>query len=418
MPIKFECSCGKRIEAPDAAAGKKGKCPRCGREVLVPTAAPRTPTSRVPVVAPTVPCASCGREVPASSFDCPFCKAPVVLGNEIAAAPKGRPAPPRPVPTPAYSADATIVDMPIPAAPAADLNATIMDEVFVPPQRSAAAPPSRPPAPPPQRQAAPPPQRPAAPPVVVPRKPTQAVPAPPRKPTQSVPSPVRPLAHAEMPPPTQMPVARNPTPAGGVLRPASLPSRQGAAPAPVMPAVTAPLPTFQPPPRPPAPLPPPQPVTEDEFPLPPPPAPSRDHDEEGTSRDHRPPTAAPASGTAVLPRSAACYLCWLTATGGCMTQLATMVLLFHVQIGTFPPLGGADLVRFEFHKLALATLVTSPMALILGLIGQFSTRDNEAHAMGRTWAEAGLLLAFLSLLFGAVFWFFPGFVDFLPKSWK
>jgi hypothetical protein len=37
MPIKFHCSCcGKKIEAPDSAGGKWGKCPACHTKVYVP----------------------------------------------------------------------------------------------------------------------------------------------------------------------------------------------------------------------------------------------------------------------------------------------------------------------------------------------------------------------------------------------
>jgi len=37
MPIKFQCSlCGKKIEAPDSAGGKWGKCPGCHNKVYVP----------------------------------------------------------------------------------------------------------------------------------------------------------------------------------------------------------------------------------------------------------------------------------------------------------------------------------------------------------------------------------------------
>ena len=36
MPIKVSCSCGKTLTAPDAAAGKKAKCPACGQIVPVP----------------------------------------------------------------------------------------------------------------------------------------------------------------------------------------------------------------------------------------------------------------------------------------------------------------------------------------------------------------------------------------------
>lgn len=37
MSIKFHCEhCGKRIDAPDAAGGKRGKCPACHNRVYVP----------------------------------------------------------------------------------------------------------------------------------------------------------------------------------------------------------------------------------------------------------------------------------------------------------------------------------------------------------------------------------------------
>ena len=37
MSITFHCEhCGKKIEAPDSASGKRGKCPRCHNKVHVP----------------------------------------------------------------------------------------------------------------------------------------------------------------------------------------------------------------------------------------------------------------------------------------------------------------------------------------------------------------------------------------------
>ena len=37
MSIKFHCEhCGKRIDAPDTAGGKWGKCPSCHNKVYVP----------------------------------------------------------------------------------------------------------------------------------------------------------------------------------------------------------------------------------------------------------------------------------------------------------------------------------------------------------------------------------------------
>ena len=41
MSIQFRCShCSSRIEAPDAASGKKAKCPTCGSVIEVPIVKP------------------------------------------------------------------------------------------------------------------------------------------------------------------------------------------------------------------------------------------------------------------------------------------------------------------------------------------------------------------------------------------
>src|SRR5581483_1241549 len=39
MPVSVTCPCGAKLTAPDAAAGKKVKCPKCGHPVAVPAAA-------------------------------------------------------------------------------------------------------------------------------------------------------------------------------------------------------------------------------------------------------------------------------------------------------------------------------------------------------------------------------------------
>lgn len=36
MSIQLTCDCGKRLKAPDELAGKKAKCPSCGRAITVP----------------------------------------------------------------------------------------------------------------------------------------------------------------------------------------------------------------------------------------------------------------------------------------------------------------------------------------------------------------------------------------------
>lgn len=37
MPIKLKCSCGQVLSIPDKMAGKTGKCPKCKKEIKVPT---------------------------------------------------------------------------------------------------------------------------------------------------------------------------------------------------------------------------------------------------------------------------------------------------------------------------------------------------------------------------------------------
>ena len=54
MPIKFECTeCHKIVTAPDAAGGKRGKCPFCGRLVDIPL--PPPPQEEDPDLIPLAP---------------------------------------------------------------------------------------------------------------------------------------------------------------------------------------------------------------------------------------------------------------------------------------------------------------------------------------------------------------------------
>ena len=39
MPISVRCQCGHALQVPDAAAGKSGKCPKCGQAIRIPAAA-------------------------------------------------------------------------------------------------------------------------------------------------------------------------------------------------------------------------------------------------------------------------------------------------------------------------------------------------------------------------------------------
>jgi len=42
--IRFLCSCGHTVWAPEALAGKKAKCPNCGQVLVVPPVAPPAPS--------------------------------------------------------------------------------------------------------------------------------------------------------------------------------------------------------------------------------------------------------------------------------------------------------------------------------------------------------------------------------------
>jgi hypothetical protein len=57
MPIKFECTeCHKIVTAPDAAGGKRGKCPFCGRLVDIPLPPPPPePQAEDPDLIPLAP---------------------------------------------------------------------------------------------------------------------------------------------------------------------------------------------------------------------------------------------------------------------------------------------------------------------------------------------------------------------------
>jgi RsiW-degrading membrane proteinase PrsW (M82 family) len=63
MSIEVNCNCGKSLKAPDAAAGKKGRCPGCGEVLAIPLRAQRAPSttpaqaasSSVTVARPTSP---------------------------------------------------------------------------------------------------------------------------------------------------------------------------------------------------------------------------------------------------------------------------------------------------------------------------------------------------------------------------
>lgn len=99
MPIRFRCSCGKKLGVGDHLAGRRGRCPDCGAIFTVPSAGsppppppPRTPpqddtdyavnldepvvrppTSAIPTHAVQDACPSCGTSVPDGASFCPKC---------------------------------------------------------------------------------------------------------------------------------------------------------------------------------------------------------------------------------------------------------------------------------------------------------------------------------------------------------
>lgn len=99
MSIEFNCpSCGYSIKAPNAGAGRKGKCPGCSGVVTVPAASTTPPVVEAQVVeaqaaddadsyktfpvgdipaGPTDPnrrpCPTCGEQIATSALKCRFC---------------------------------------------------------------------------------------------------------------------------------------------------------------------------------------------------------------------------------------------------------------------------------------------------------------------------------------------------------
>lgn len=80
MPIEWTCTCGKKLAAPDAMAGKTGKCSQCGAVTTVP--APPIPGSEPEVTLAldadlgspaTRSCPYCSTRIPAAAAICVHC---------------------------------------------------------------------------------------------------------------------------------------------------------------------------------------------------------------------------------------------------------------------------------------------------------------------------------------------------------
>ncbi|MBI4617836.1 MAG: hypothetical protein HY720_29760 [Planctomycetes bacterium] len=53
MPIKFACSCGKHLVAPESKMGQSIRCPQCGEVLVVPGASYPTVVQAPPKSGPT-----------------------------------------------------------------------------------------------------------------------------------------------------------------------------------------------------------------------------------------------------------------------------------------------------------------------------------------------------------------------------
>ena len=92
MPIKVACSCGQNLAAPDTLAGKKAKCPKCGRLITIPS--PSTGETgqsfndlldEVGMTASRtgVRCPSCSADMPRDAALCVQCGYDVQKGQHI-----------------------------------------------------------------------------------------------------------------------------------------------------------------------------------------------------------------------------------------------------------------------------------------------------------------------------------------------
>jgi hypothetical protein len=124
MPIAATCpNCTLQVNAPDAAAGKRARCPRCQQPFIVPsvgvTAAPPPPAPRVATL-PTPPPALPGRPLPRWLWPALFAGSHLVLLPVMFLV--GRASVPSPAPSPAVVTQASqqpaaSVDVPHPVQP-------------------------------------------------------------------------------------------------------------------------------------------------------------------------------------------------------------------------------------------------------------------------------------------------------------
>jgi len=93
MAIQFKCSCGKVVSAPDANAGKKGKCPGCGAVITIPAKAGASGSKAPPAAAPPAPAPA-----PAPAAPAPAAAAPQPYASPQSGLPQPGPAWPQQAP--------------------------------------------------------------------------------------------------------------------------------------------------------------------------------------------------------------------------------------------------------------------------------------------------------------------------------
>ena len=72
MKIKFDCNhCSKHLSVDESAAGKRAKCPSCGKPLLVPSKPSQSPDQ--PPEIDTMFCPKCGQKNLENNFKCTKC---------------------------------------------------------------------------------------------------------------------------------------------------------------------------------------------------------------------------------------------------------------------------------------------------------------------------------------------------------